>query len=48
MKQLNINMIFKNIKRSDNFGENIYAGEISRHEAEMDQTNLLENILKFI
>ena len=28
------------------FGESIYAGKINIHEAEMDQTNLLENMVK--
>ena len=29
------------------FGESIYAGKISIHKAEMDQTNILENVVKF-
>ena len=29
------------------FGESIYSGKISIHEADMDQTNLLENLKKF-
>ena len=29
------------------FGESIYTGKISIEEAEMNQTNLLENIVNF-
>ena len=29
------------------FSESIYSGKISIHEADMDQTNLLDNIKKF-
>ena len=29
------------------FGESIYFGKINTHEAEMDQTNLFENVIKF-
>ena len=29
------------------FGDNIYAGKINTDEAEMDQSNLLENIVEF-
>ena len=29
------------------FGESIYSGKSSIHEADMDQTNLLENMVQF-
>ena len=29
------------------FAESIYAGKISIHEAEIDQTSLLKNMVKF-
>ena len=41
----NIHMIFKNLKRS--FCDSICTVIISRDVAEMDQTNLLENMVKF-
>ena len=38
---------FQQYETIRSFGHNIYAGTISIDEAEMDQTNLLENIIKF-
>ena len=38
---------FQQYETIRSFGESIYAGKISIHKAEMDQTNLLENIVKF-
>ena len=38
-------MIFSKTIRS--FGDNIYSGKININEAEMDQTNLLENLVEF-
>ena len=38
-------MIFNNLKQY--FGDSIYTGKINIDEAEMDQSNLLENIVKF-
>ena len=29
------------------FGESIYSGKINIHKAQMDQTNLVENMVKF-
>ena len=38
---------FQQYEKIRSFGDNIYADKISIDEAEMDQTNLLENIIKF-
>ena len=38
---------FQQYKTIRSLGENVYAGKISIQEAEMDQTNLLENMVKF-
>ena len=40
-------MILKNLKTIRSFGESIYTGKINIDEAEMDQTNLLENTVNF-
>ena len=40
-------MIFNNLKTTRSFGDSIYTGKINIDEAEMDQTNLLENMVKF-
>ena len=38
---------FQQYETIRSFGESIYAGKINIHEAEMDETNLLENVVKF-
>ena len=38
---------FQQYKTIRSLGQYIYAGKISIHEAEIDQTNLLENMVKF-
>ena len=40
-------MFLNNMKRQDLFGDNIYTGKINIDEAEMDQSNLSVNIVKF-
>ena len=45
MKQVNI--YFWQYETIKSFDENIYASKISIKEDEMDETNLLENIVKF-
>ena len=39
---------FQQFERIRPFGDNIYAGKISINKAEMDQTNLLDNVADFI
>ena len=34
-------------KKLSSFGDNIYTGKININEADMDQTNLLENMVEF-
>ena len=38
---------FKQYETRRSFGESIYAGKISIHDAEIDQTNLFKNMVKF-
>ena len=38
---------FQQYEMIRSFGESIYSGRISINEADMDQTNLLENMVKF-
>ena len=38
---------FQQFETIRSFGDSIYTGKISIDEAEMDQTNLLENLEKF-
>ena len=38
---------FQQYETIRSFGQSIYAGKINIHEAEMDETNLLENVVKF-
>ena len=37
---------FQQYETIRSFGESIYSGNISIHEADMNQTNLLENIIQ--
>ena len=46
-KTKNYTYDFQQYEKIRSFGESIYAGIISIHEAEMDQINLLENMIKF-
>ena len=38
---------FEQFDKIRSFGDNIYTGKINIDEAEMDQTNLLENMVEF-
>ena len=38
---------FQQYETISSFGESIYGGKIDIDEAEMDQSNLLENVVKF-
>ena len=38
---------FQKFETTRSFGDSICTGKISTDEAEMDQTNLLENMVKF-
>ena len=38
---------FQQFERIRSFGDSIYTSKISMDEAELDQTNLLENMVKF-
>ena len=38
---------FQKFETIKSFGNSIYTGKINIDEAEMDQTNLLENMVKF-
>ena len=38
---------FQHFKTTRSFADNSYTGKITIDEAEMDQSNLLENIVKF-
>ena len=38
---------FQQFKSARYFGDNIYTGEINIDESNMDQSNLLENMVKF-
>ena len=38
---------FQQFEMIRSFGDNIYTGQISIDEAEMDQSNLLENMVQF-
>ena len=38
---------FQQFETSSSFVDSIYTGKISMDDAEMDQTNLLENMVKF-
>ena len=44
MKQKNI-YDFQKYETIKSFGDNIYTGKISMYEAEMDQSNILENVV---
>ena len=44
MKQKNI-YDFQKYETIKSFGDNIYTGKISIYEAEMDQSNILENVV---
>ena len=48
MKQINIDLIFTNIKQSDLLViDSIYNGKINVKEAEKKRNNLFEKIVKF-
>ena len=38
---------FQQFETIRSFGDNIYTGKTNIHEAQMDQSNLLKNIVKF-
>ena len=38
---------FQHFETIRSFGDNIYTGKITINEAEMDQSNLVENVVKF-
>ena len=41
-------MIFSKYEMIRSFGDSIYTGKINIDDVEMDQSNLLENMVKFI
>ena len=47
MVQVNININFQQYETIRSFVESTYSGKIILQKADMDQTNLLENMKKF-
>ena len=47
MKQKKYMYDFQQLEMKRSFGDYIYTGKISIDEAEMDQSNLLENMVEF-